>query len=255
MLADILKNRSKNQHFVKMKYLNLLMLFVFIIIGCNNKEKTKKILLTKAIESKTDIPIIEEEYIDSSKIGISGKYKIDFKKFRNIDSVYVEIKFFEKNNSKWNLKQNFHFLKDGVLSCDVEFKDFNNDKLNDFTFKSSIAIRGANIIRKLFIFDKETGKLIFIKNSEGFPNLRYNKDLDCVDAFRVYGGTQSAFAKIENDSLREFANVELFDERIIIITIDKNGKEKTIRNEKYNSKESYIRFKNYSPLKEFEGEY
>lgn len=29
----------------------------------------------------------------------------------------------------------------------------------------------------------------------------------------------------------------------------------TIRNEKYNSNESYIRFKNYSSLKEFEGKY
>lgn len=231
------------------------MLFLFIIVACNNEKKTGKKLFTTTVESKIDKEIIEEELIDSTEIGISGKFKIDLKKIRSSDSVYVEIKFYEKNNLKWNLKQELHFLKDGVLSCDFKFEDFNNDKLNDFTFQSSVAARGANVIRKLFIFDKENGKLIFIKNSEEFPNLKYNKDLNCVDAFRVYGGTQSVFAKIENDSLKEFANVELFDERIIIKIIDKNGKEKTTRDEKYKSKESYIRFKNYSPLTEYEGEY
>ncbi len=238
-----------------MKHLYLLMFLQFIIVACNNGKKTEKRLSTKTIEKKIDKPLIEEELIDSTQIGVSGKYKIDLKKIRSSDSVYVDIKFFERENSKWKLKQELHFLKDGVLSCDFKFEDFNNDKLNDFTFQSSIAARGANVIRKLFIFDKTNGKLTFIKNSEEFPNLRYNKDLDCIDAFRVYGGTQSVFAKIKKDSLKEFANVELFDERIIIKTIDINGNEKTIKNEKYKSKESYVRFKNYSPLKEFEGEY
>lgn len=231
-----------------------IIIFIIISVGCTENIKPKDILSNKTVEVQKDIPQIEEEYTDSLKIGVPRKYKLDFKKFRSNDSVYIEIKFFEKNNSKWLLKQKFHFLKDGILSCDVELKDFNNDKLNDFTFISSIAARGANSIRKLFIFDKESGKLIFIKNSEEFPNIRYNKDLNCIDAFRVYGGTQTAFAKIEKDSLREFANVEVFHGRIIINTIDKNGKEKTIRNEKYD-KESYVRFKNYSPLKELEGEY
>jgi len=235
-----------------MKYLNFIIFALFVSICCTKKTENKTSNENlKIAKNNTEL---EEEYIDSLKIGVSGYYKIDFKKFRSNDSVYVDIKFYEKNNSKWNLKQNFHFLKDGVLNCNVEFKDFNNDKLNDFTFQSSIAGRGANIIRKLFIFDKKTGKLIFIRNSEDFPNLRYNKELDCVDAFRVYGGTQSAFAKIEKDSLREFANVELFEERIIINTIDKNGKEKNIKNEKF-EEGCFIRFKNYSPLKEYEGEY
>ncbi len=235
-----------------MKY--LILFFLIISTGCSEKQKSETIPSNMPKKIQKNISQIEEEYIDSLKIGIPKKYKIDVKKFRSPDSVYVEINFFEKNNSEWLLKQNFHFLKDGVLSCDVEIKDFNNDKLNDFTFVSSIAARGANSVRKLFIFDKEAGKLIFIKNSEEFPNLRYNEDLNCIDAFRVYGGTQTVFAKIEKDSLREFANIELFNERIIINTVDKNGKEKTIRDGKYN-KGDYIRFKNYSPLKELEEEY
>lgn len=237
-----------------MKHLLPSLIFAFLFNGCSDKQKPLKTVSKQTSEIQKDIPILEEEYIDSLKIGIKGENKIELKKFRSIDSVYVEIKFFEKKNSKWLLKQNFHFSKDGVLSCDVKYEDFNSDNLNDFTFKSSIAARGANIIRKLFIFDKKTRNLKFIKNSEEFPNLRYNEDLDCIDAFRVYGGTQTAFAKIEGDSLREFANVELFEKRIIIKVIDKKGIEKILRNEKFD-KGSYIRFKNYSPLLEYEGEY
>ncbi|TPD66868.1 XAC2610-related protein [Flavobacterium microcysteis] len=235
-----------------MKY--LLMFFLIFSVGCSEKKKSEDIPSDIIKKTQKDVSLVDEKYIDSLNVGIPKKYKIELKKYRNPDSVYVEINFFEKNNSKWLLKQNFHFLKDGVLGCDVQLEDFNNDKLNDFTFVSSIAARGANSVRKLFLFDKEKGKLVFIKNSEEFPNLRYNKDLDCIDAFRVYGGTQTVFAKIDKDSLREFANVELFNERITINTIDKNGKETTIRNDKYDNG-SYIRFKNYFPLKELEEEY
>ena len=235
------------------RYLTILTFYTFLFFGCNSKKENKNAISKQFVARELPALKAEEEYSDSLKIGVSGKYKIDFKKFRTDDSVYVVIKFYEKKSTKWNLKQTFNFLKDGVLSCDPEFKDFNNDQLNDFTFQSSIAGRGANTIRKLFLFDKQKGELIFIKNSEDFPNLRYNKNLDCIDAFRVYGGTQTAFAKIEKDSLREFANVEIFDERIIINTIDKNGKKETLRNKKF-LEDSYIRFENYAPLKEYEGE-
>lgn len=154
---------------------------------------------------------------------------------------------FKKQNSKWHIIQSFEFLKDGILSCDPEITDFNNDGFNDLTFQSSIAGRGANTIRKLFIFERNSGKLKFIKNSENFPNIRYNKELNCIDAFRVYGGAQTAFAKIENDTLREFANIEIYNDTLKVKIIDKNGKEKLLKIEKY-KKEYFHRFKNFLPL-------
>lgn len=235
----------------------ILIIYVLILaIGCRDsktiEEKAVKTELRNIIREKT--LQVEEHYIDSTNIGTSKKYKIDFKKIRTTDSVYVQIQFYEKQQSKWGLKQNLEYPKDGILSCDPEFIDYNNDGLKDFTFISSIAARGANQIRKLFIFDSKRGILQEIKNAENFPNLSYNEELDCVDAFRVYGGSQSVFAKIESDTLREFANVELFDERIIITIIDRDGKQKIIRNEKY-EEGTYKRFKNYNPLIEYGVEY
>lgn len=220
---------------------------MIVLSSCSEKKPQPVVLVNKSLSNKA-----EEHYVDST-IGVRGRYKIDLKKFRT-DSIYVEIKLYKKDSSKWKLVQNFNFLKDGILACDIEIKDYNNDGLNDCTFKSAIAARGANEIKKLFIFNEKEGKLTFIKNSEDFPNLQYNEDLNCIDAFRVFGGTQSVFAKIEGDSLKEFASVELFDKKITIITTAPDGSENIIRNETYKG-DTYKRFKNFSPLEEYEGYY
>jgi hypothetical protein len=230
--------------------------FIIIVIftySCKDQKNENKTEIKSKVEKKNQFEklITEEEFIDSVNIGLKGKFKIDLKKYRSLDSVYVEIKFFEKQNTKWSLKQNLKFEKDGVTSCDIEIKDFNNDGMNDMTFQSSVAARGANEIRKLFIFDKTKGELKYIRNSENFPNIRYNKELNCLDAFRVYGGTQTAFMKISKDTLWEFASVELFDNRITIIETDIYGKKNEIRNDKF-EKDIYTRYKNYKPLIENE---
>ena len=229
---------------------------VIFVFSCKDKKVESKIQLKTTTEQKIEkekLIIVEEEFIDSLNIGSKGKFKLDLKKYRGLDSVYVEIKFFEKQRSKWNLKQNLKFGKDGITNCDVEIKDFNNDGFNDMTFQSSAAARGANEIRKLFIFDKLKGELTYIRNSENFPNIRYNKDLNCLDAFRVYGGTQTVFMKISKDTLWEFASVALFDNRITILETDINGKETEIRNDKF-EKDMYTRYNNYKPLIESEGD-
>ncbi|WP_395053259.1 hypothetical protein [Flavobacterium sp.] len=230
--------------------------FIVIVIftfSCKDKKSENKTEIKSKVVNKNQFEklITEEEFIDSVNIGLKGKFRIDLKKYRSLDSVYVEIKFFEKQNTKWNLKQNLKFEKDGLTSCDIEIKDFNNDGLNDMTFQSSVAARGANEIRKLFIFDKPKGELKYIRNSENFPNIRYNKELNCLDAFIIYGGTQTAFMKISKDTLWEFASVELFDNRITIIDTDIYGKKTEIRNEKF-EKDIYTRYKNYKPLIENE---
>ena len=235
-----------------MKKLFFIVIVIFTFC-CKDKKNKYKTEIKLKVENKnlTEKLIAEEEFIDSVNIGVKGKYKLDVKKYRSLNSVYIKLKFFEKQNTEWNLKQNLKFAKDGVTSCDIKMQDFNNDGLNDMTYQSSVAARGANEIRKLFIFDKSKGELKYIRNSENFPNIRYNKELNCLDAFRVYGGTQSAFMRISKDSLWEFASVELFDNRIIIIETDINGKETVIRNEKF-AKDIYTRYKNYKPLIENE---
>lgn len=237
----------------KIFFILITLIFTFACKDINVKKQNE--LKTKVEKSnKIETLVPEEEFIDSLKIGLKGQFKLDIKKYRSLDSVYVKIILFEKINGKWNINQNLAFPKDGVTDCDVEIKDFNNDGLNDMTFQSSVAARGGNEIRKLFIFDKLKRKLKYIKNSENFPNIRYNKELNCLDAFRIYGGTQTAFMKIRKDTLWEFASVELFNNRITIIETTENGKETIIKDDKF-EKNNYMRFRNYNPLIESETEY
>ena len=197
---------------------------------------------------------IEERIIDSTNIGDKNKFKIDIQQIRySGDSVFIEYKLFEKKNEVWILKQLFRMQKDGITSLGLNILDFDNDGLNDVAIRSAVAARGANEIKTLFIFNKNKGESVLIRNSSHFPNLLYNKELDCLDAWLVYGGSSTVFLKIEIDSLREFAGVDLFDGLRTIYEIDKNGKRIILKKEKINEQDIYIRYKNYNPLKVNEG--
>lgn len=194
-----------------------------------------------------DSPELKEHFVDSSNIGRKKLNKIELSLHNIEDSDYVIIKFYSKANSKsWKLKQTFSFEKDGITSLDTKLSDFNNDGFKDMTYISAVAARGANEVRRLFIYDKTKDELIFMKNSEDYPNMLYNKELKCIDAFLVYGGSSTIFLKIKGDSLKEFAGVDL-DNSLTVYTVDKNGKQKIIRKDK-TTEWYYVRFKNYNPL-------
>lgn len=238
---------------------SILLLLLFSIVSCSQKSKKQtsdllaKVTIKKEItESKADTlkTVLEETFTDSTQVGIKGKFKLKVDQFRSDDSTYVEINLFEKRNNKWYAKQKLEYLKDGVTNCEPELKDFNNDGFNDLTFKSSVAARGANEIRKLFIFDPVKKEFVLMKNSDHYPNLAYNKLLNCVDAWLVYGGSSTVFLQIEKDSLREFAGVSLYDSEREIYLVDKKGKRKILKKEFVKDLEVYIRYKNYNPLTE-----
>ena len=104
----------------------------------------------------------------------------------------------------------------------------------------------------MLIFEKITGKLKLITNSSNYPNLQYNEVLNCIDAWMVYAGSSTVFLKIEQDSLKKFAGVELFENYREIYIVDKKGKHKTLKKEKIKDSEVYTRFKNFNPLIENE---
>lgn len=189
-----------------------------------------------------------ERFTDSLHVGKPSRNKIELLHFRNPDSNYVLIRFYTKTkNNLWHLKQKFHFLKDDDSGCFTELSDFNNDGFKDLTYKSALAARGANDIRNLFIYDPGKDQLVYMKNSENYPNMLYNKKLNCIDAFLVHGGSTTVFLKIKRDSLKEFASVNL-DDKINVQVIDKNGNKKYLIRNRKNTFEVYTRFKNFSPL-------
>jgi hypothetical protein len=197
-----------------------------------------------------DTTELAEFFVDSLTVGRKSYNKFELSYYRTTDSFYTVINFYSKKNNKWILRNEFVLPKDGVLGCDVEVSDYNNDGYNDITYVSAVAARGANQIRTLFIYDKQKDNLTHIKNSESYCNLQYNKNLKCIDAFNVYGGCMSYFLNLVGDSLKPFASVELY-EGLTITEYDKKGNEKVILKDS-SVKATYIRYKSYKPLKEYE---
>ena len=231
-------------------------LIIFFLLSCQNRQEknatsnndTNQINLKETIP--TDNVQLEEVFVDSTTVGRKKLNKVEVFKYKATDSNYVDIKFYTREAGHWKPIQTIHFLKDGVIGCDTNLSDFNNDGLNDMTIVSAVAARGANEVRRLFIYDKATDRLIEMKNSENYPNMLYNKDLNCIDAFLVYGGSSTVFLKISGDSLKEFASIEAMD-GITVREFDKYGKGKIIFQDTTN-KAGYIRFKAYKPLKEYD---
>ena len=146
--------------------------------------------------------------------------------------------------------QNNYSYETTIMGFEPNISDFTNDGFNDITFISGTAARGANEIRRLFVYDGQKKELIPIINSEDYPNMLYNKELDCIDAFLVYGGCSTVFLNISGDRLKEFARVDLSD-GLTVTVIDKKGKEKIILKDKTNEA-GYIRYKRFKPLKAYD---
>lgn len=246
-----------------MKY-SLSFLVLLLILGCSEKGESKNTTVeTKrgnaVYNSKEDqsiqkdnepIDTIEEEHFWSNSIGANGLYRLEMKQLRS-DVVVADIELFKKNEGKWVLIQHETIEKDGITSIDPKVSDFNNDGYLDLTFHYSTAARGANDVRKLYIFDTVNERLRMIKNSDHYPNLMYNKELDCIDAMLFYGCVATEFLRLEGDSLKEFAGVEACDQMITVYTYDRKRNRNFIVKDKMMKQFGDMpRFINYKPLKE-----
>ena len=236
------------------------LIFLLVVVSCQNhqSESPDKIAQTGANSvvaaemaknnKASATPELLDFFSDDSRIGKPRKNKIEISHFKILDGDMVEIKFYSlAKNNDWNLEQKFGFEKFGSLSIETKLEDFDNDGFKDVTYVSNIAARGANEVRKLLIYDEKKDELIHIKNSEDYPNLQYNKKLNCIDAWLFHGGTTTVFLKIDGDSLKEFASVGSSGNERTISVIDKNGKEKVLRTDKIEEDEIYERYENFNP--------
>jgi hypothetical protein len=176
---------------------NTIFYLLLIFTSCQSNEKNK------VITESQDFNKPVEFYSDSINIGRKSYNKIELSLYKTDDSTFVIINFYSKQSGKWVLKTKFEFPKDGITGLDTKLSEFNNDNFNDMTYISAVAARGANEIRRLFLYDKDSDQLILLKNSEKYPNLRYNKELNCIDAFLVSGGCSTVFLTISKDSLKK----------------------------------------------------
>jgi hypothetical protein len=240
-------------------------MFILLLTGCYDGSESKihpsevkpEVAVPREIENVSsqveDEPIetIEEAHFWSNAIGAKGLYRLEMKELRS-DVVIADIELFKKREGKWVLIQHEMIEKDGITSIDPKVTDFNNDGFLDLTFHYSTAARGANDVRKLYIFDTIRERLRMIKNSDHFPNLRYNNELDCIDAMLFYGCVATEFLRIDGDSLKAFAGVEACNNKISIYTYSKKGEVMYLTKDKIMKQFSdFPRFINYQPLKEY----
>ena len=229
-----------------------------LIFSCQGKHLVQNNL------QPTDYYYLVEKFVDSTEIGKKGHNKIEISQYRN-DSIYdcfVRIFFYSKGRYNNVRKTDWWFCNDFIFeSCGVglfpEMSDFNNDGYNDFTYHSLEGARGGNDTRKLFIYSPKEDEFIYIKNSEEYPNLVYNKDLDCITSY-IFTGTQSQyFLKLDGDSLVPFAYIdtsyEYYEPYIFVYEIDKNNNEILLERKKA-AFDMMPYFTNYKPLTEAEEE-
>lgn len=228
----------------------ILITFLSVLLICCTKSNEENNFKKHSNEVE-NIAICDtiEFYSDSTNFGAKTKSKIDIYKIVTNQNTFIKLFLYKKNNSLWALNDSLKVDGDFINKLNCEISDFNNDNLKDLLFVSGTAARGGNVVQTLVLYSNE--KLKWIKNSENYPNLMYNKKLDCIDAFILTGGNTTCFLKIENDSLTEFARVEQRDELITSEVLEKNGKWKELSKVKDYS-EDMKRFLNYNPLQERE---
>lgn len=233
-----------------MKIIILTILVIFYSCSSSTHDKKEENPSNSNL-TDTNTEIIET-FVDSLNIGEKGKNKIELIKHRVFDDTYVIVKFYRKSSapSNWSIQNTYMYECTALLDLNANIIDYNNDKFNDISFISTQAARSANEVRRLFVYDAYNKELISIVNSESYPNMLYNKELNCIDAFLIHGGSSTVFAKIKGDSLKEFASIHN-DSHRTVYEIDESGKEKLIRKDKINPEDVYIRYINFKPLKEY----
>lgn len=231
--------------------LNILIILIFIL-SCTASPTDNEIKHVSAANTTNTNTEIIETFVDSLNIGEKGKNKVELIKHRVFEDTYVIVKFYRKATvpNRWYNANTYIVQCNAMQGLLPNITDFNNDNFNDITFISAQAARGANEVRRLFVYDDYERALISIVNSEDYPNMLYNKELNCIDAFLFHGGTSTVFARIKGDSLKEFASVHN-DSHRTVYEVDKFGKDKLLRRDKINPEDVYIRYINYKPLKAY----
>jgi len=188
----------------------------------------------------------DETFTDERRIGRRGKNKVLVRCFGNGEKSFAEIKFYSlAKDQTWELRQSLDFEKDNLTGCDPEVRDFNNDDWKDLTYVSNVAARGANELRTLFIYDRTFDNLRLVRNSADYPNLEYNKKLNCVTSWAFHGATTTTFLRLDGDELKDFAHVNTGEE-LSVRVLGKNGWRDTYQR-KMSEDDIYTRYSTFDP--------
>lgn len=136
---------------------------------------------------------------------------------------------------------NARFSSTTLLGPDFQFEDFNFDGIKDLTIRSEEALRGANDIRRLFLYSNDG--IFEVKNAEWFPNLTTTPNQRLIRSWIFTGNNTTVFLHLQEDSLVEDVWVDQYPDSIVLKIGDQA--EKTLPN----SFGDFYFFEDYSPLK------
>lgn len=236
---------------MKRKQLYFLSLCAFFL-SCTHDFASAKHFEIAPLGDRKAISDTSEFIVDSTNIGIKGQTKIELRRINYpSDSSLVQLRVFEKYENTWRETYNNSIPTNSLMPLEPTFEDFNNDGLNDVLIRTASSSRGANEIQTLLLYRAKTNDLVWINNSESFPNLEYNAELKCITAWVFTGGLTTFFMRIERGNLIEFAEVDQRDGRIVVTATDENGNRKEIKNIAADGYTEFAKFKNFDPLVEY----
>lgn len=224
-------------------------LFLFIIYSCStkNSDEAQKTKFISHNRQKFDTITV---FVDSTKIAIPKSSKVWLANIVIDDSIpKAFVHFSSKKNNTWKMTYSF---EDEHWSGDViepETTDFNNDGYKDFKYLKGTGARGGNGIYNLFIYDKKGDSLIYVVNSNEYPNLYYNKETNSINSYILTGGNETVFMRLDSNRLTPFASIDQYDKSVTVTVYDLNGKPTIIKKDTTGRYVEFARFTNYKPLK------
>ena len=164
-------------------------------------------------------------FMDSTTIDKKGNFKLEIAEYADSLNEIVNISLFEKQQGNWVSIQQINDTLDEEMHgrLDPDLIDINGQGWIDLNFKYLLPFRGANEVRKHYLFDRHAKQFTPIINSIDYSNLSYNEELDCFQSCAVFGGFATIFFQLDSDSLREFASIVMSDGQRVVTVTDKEG--------------------------------
>ncbi|OXA79001.1 hypothetical protein SAMN05444397_102226 [Flavobacterium aquidurense] len=114
-------------------------------------------------------------------------------------------------NQKINGK-NSTLIKDSIFSRvqEIEFKDFNNDKIKDVLIQNISDVR-SNWTYNLYLYNPQTNNFKRVIGFEEIKNPSYNSKYKIIESHVNSGKNWAAFYKIKNFKIYDY-NIEIIDD-------------------------------------------
>ncbi|MFL5740215.1 MAG: XAC2610-related protein [Flavisolibacter sp.] len=180
----------------------LISLFFISLTSCFDKSKSSHVDTTIAKSVDTTIKPPTEIYTDST-VTLFGDntYKLTLHIFDTANDYDAERKNAVLTFSRLNGNQTEIFFRDSMFSMypNIDFQDFNNDKVKDILIFYYTGAR-ANPTYHLYLTDLKNRKLIRVKGFEELPNPDLDTTHNIIESIALSGTNYYSFYRINSNN-------------------------------------------------------